>query len=177
MSIYVCSAISNCPGILSLNFYPEIGDVLPGQLRIAEHTDIDMFTIVAQDSSIGGLEILIRDKDAQSWIPVPLVEDALIVNIGDCVSYWTNNYWRSTRHKVALPPSLVCGHESRRHSLAFFITPNFNAPIDVIVPGENVDEPTTLLAASTTFSNWRKARISQAMRALKQKPVSGELNG
>ena len=53
------------------------------------------------------------------------------MNLGDMMAQWTNDRWRSTRHRVAVPDTERAGTE-RRQSLAFFHQPNWGAEIAVL---------------------------------------------
>ncbi len=123
--------------ILSLNRYPFVAHPKRNQIRIAPHTDLDLFTIVAQDAEAGGLEIL--SPLTQNWLSVPPLPDALVVNVGDALTFWTNGKWRSTMHRVVLPPPQLHTPALRpRHSLAFFVGANYDAPIECL-PGCSED--------------------------------------
>jgi len=65
-------------------------------IRVSEHTDVSLFTIVYQSSQ--GLEIY--DFDSHQYIPVNYIEDSMIVNIGDCLQYWSNGLFKSCKHRV-----------------------------------------------------------------------------
>lgn len=94
------------------------------QMRIAPHTDVSLFTIVAEDrpgarptsgeeeapqgeggtgtapaavGETGGLEVCIGG----AWVAAPPLRGAVVINIGDCLSDWTGGRLRSTVHRVA----------------------------------------------------------------------------
>ncbi len=100
----------------------------PGQMRAGAHTDYGSLTIVRQEEAPGGLEVFTKDGD---WIPVPVVPDALVVNIGDLMAQWTNDQWTSTRHRVRTPRPDAAG-DTRRMSLVFFHQPNYDAMIECL---------------------------------------------
>jgi isopenicillin N synthase-like dioxygenase len=54
------------------------------------------------------------------------VADRFVINIGDLMQRWTNDTWRSTLHRVVVPPGAGGG---RRMSLAFFHQPDWAADI------------------------------------------------
>jgi isopenicillin N synthase-like dioxygenase len=88
-----------------------------------------------QDDAPGGLEVLSHDG---SWIPASPVDGAYVVNIGDALERWTNGRWRSTLHRVALPPANAMG-STERQSLAFFHNANWDAVIDCLEPCRPAD--------------------------------------
>ncbi len=106
--------------------YPPLTDApVPGQLRAGAHTDYGTLTILLPGEGSGGLEIL---TPAGSWVRVRPVPGAFVVNIGDLMARWTDDRWRSTLHRVALPTDDVASTE-RRLSLAFFHQPDWDAEI------------------------------------------------
>jgi isopenicillin N synthase-like dioxygenase len=112
---------------LGANYYPaQLVPPAPGQLRKGPHTDWGSLTILAQDTS-GGLEVL---GDGDRWHPVPIVDGAFVVNIGDLMAIWTNDRWVSTMHRVVNPSRARSGAD--RLSLAYFHQPNHDALIECI---------------------------------------------
>lgn len=58
--------------------------------RLGAHTDFDSFTLLWQDEN-AGLEVKIRDLEGKGeWKSVEYVEGALVMNIGDVLSRWSN---------------------------------------------------------------------------------------
>jgi isopenicillin N synthase-like dioxygenase len=152
--------------ILSANRYPPVADVKSvqkGQLRLAQHTDVDIFTIVCPDYNDSSECLEIQTKDG-SWAPVPLVPDTFVVNLGDCFKFWTNEVWMSTSHRVIIPPH---GFESSRLSIAYFVGANIDASLDCI-SSCCIGSTCQLCERPKTYVEWRKARIQQAMTQLKK---------
>lgn len=118
-----------------LSYPPQVDAPLPNQLRAGAHSDYGSLTIVRPDDK--GLQV--RNK-AGDWVDVPLVENALVVNIGDLMMQWTNDQWISTMHRVQNPPA-VAAATNRRQSLVFFHQPNYDALIECLptclAPGES----------------------------------------
>jgi len=73
-----------------------------------------------------GLQI----KKENSWIDVPVLEDCLIINIGDLMELWTAGRWVSTLHRVIARPN-----QPPRKSLAYFHQPNWDSIIKPINSG------------------------------------------
>jgi isopenicillin N synthase-like dioxygenase len=122
---------------LRLLRYPDLSGTPtePGQLRAGAHSDYGTLTLLRQDDAPGGLEVLGADD---RWIGVPAVKGAYVVNIGDALERWTNGRWRSTLHRVALPPANAMG-STERQSLAFFHNANWDAVIDCLEPCRPAD--------------------------------------
>ncbi|CAN1151768.1 1-aminocyclopropane-1-carboxylate oxidase homolog 1 [Linum perenne] len=59
------------------------------------HADVCLLTIILQDQ-IGGLQVLHRG----SWIDVPFVPGAMVVNIGDMLQLISNDRFTSALHRV-----------------------------------------------------------------------------
>jgi len=67
------------------------------QMRIGEHSDYGTITLLWQINDVPGLEV--QDLGGV-WHPVPYQEDGVVVNIGDLLQRWTNDYFVSTKHRV-----------------------------------------------------------------------------
>ena len=137
-------AVDRHPSALRALNYPHVA-VPPaaGQLRAGAHTDYGTITVLRQDDAPGGLEVLGPDG---SWIPVPSLPGAFVVNLGDLLQHWTGGRWRSTLHRVVVPhPRTAAAQDTRRQSMAFFHNANWDAVIDVLPtcrrPGVPVPPP------------------------------------
>ena len=111
----------------ALNYPPQEATANPGQPRAGAHSDYGSVTILKPDPHVGGLEVC---PPGGRWIAAPVVEDALIVNIGDLMARWTNDRWVSTLHRVADPVS--DGPVPGRRSIAYFMNPDYDAMIATI---------------------------------------------
>ncbi|EOO03693.1 putative 2og-fe oxygenase protein [Phaeoacremonium minimum UCRPA7] len=72
-------------------------------------------TLLLQDDS-GGLEVL--NHNTGEWIPVDPNPDAYVVNIGDMLSMWTKNIYKSNVHRV------INKSTKDRYSMPFFFDGN-----------------------------------------------------
>ena len=119
---------------LRLLHYPAPrGALEPGQLRCGEHTDLGLTTILRNAAAAGGLEVCTREGE---WIAAPAIDGTFVVNIGDLMMRWINDRWRSTPHRVAVPPAEARAG-SRRLSIGFFVVPNYDAEVVCMpAPGE-----------------------------------------
>jgi isopenicillin N synthase-like dioxygenase len=194
---YFVHRMARHTSILGLNFFPEpcpAGEALEREgadtlhLRIAEHTDVSMLTLIAHGGCSRGLEVYVGGE----WIEVIPVEGTLVVNIGDCLQDWTHNILRSSVHRVS-----YCGFSSagcsededrkmsqERISCAFFATPEHDTeirPSEVMTAAESVGLTPQLqnhaeglnnfqiysdLCDGLTYSKWRQRRIKNAIKAL-----------
>lgn len=154
--------VDRAPGALRALDYPDLGDrePEPGQLRAGAHTDYGTLTVLRQDDAPGGLEVL--DPRTDSWVSVPADPDAFVVNLGDLMQRWTGDRWRSTLHRVVVPPSPTgSDHRStRRQSMAFFHNANVDARIEVIptcVPDGEAPRHEPVIAGPHLMSKFRRA--------------------
>jgi isopenicillin N synthase-like dioxygenase len=99
-----------------------------GQLRYGAHHDYAGLTILHQDDAPGGLQVW--DKSGV-WRDVPHQAGAFIINVGDLLSRWTNDRWRSTLHRVVNPPRDARG-STQRLSVVFFTGPDRASEIGVL---------------------------------------------
>ena len=121
--------------ILRVLNYPEHRGVpAEGQLRAGEHSDYDNLTICLIEDKPGGLQA--RGPDG-AWVGVPAVAGSFVVNIGDLMMRWTNDRWRSTRHRVVNPPRATGG----RLSFCYFVEPNRDAVIECLPTCHGPERP------------------------------------
>jgi isopenicillin N synthase-like dioxygenase len=104
----------------------------PGQIRASAHADYGTLTILRQDDSPGGLQVLNKDGSWQDVVTRGM--DAYIINIGDLMQRWTDDKWKSTIHRV-VNPVLQPGQPNRRQSMAFFHNLNKDAEVSSIGGG------------------------------------------
>jgi isopenicillin N synthase-like dioxygenase len=89
------------------------------QLGCGAHTDYGCLTLLDWDGT-PGLQLLRTDDQ---WMDVVVPDGAIIVNLGDMLQRWTNDLYRSTRHRV-IPPT-----ERPRYSVPVFISPRWDTVI------------------------------------------------
>lgn len=140
---------------------------LDGELTgMGEHTDFGIVTVLWADQ-VKGLQVLGGDGSGSlEWNDVSPADGALLVNLGDLTSRWTNERWLSTLHRVK--PPIVNGTIQRRRSAAFFHDGNADAVIDTIEscvgPGqENLYAPLTVSEhIAAKLSGSRAGRLNSA---------------
>jgi len=125
--------------------YPEVEVApSPGQLRAGAHSDYGSLTILLPQAGSRGLQI---ERPDGSWLDVPPVPGAFVINIGDLMARWTNDRWVSTVHRVVNPTNPEEA-KARRQSFAYFHQPNWFAEIECLdvclAPGESPKYPPVL---------------------------------
>jgi isopenicillin N synthase-like dioxygenase len=122
--------------------YPPIIDEDTPSVRAGAHEDINVLTLLV-GSREPGLEVLAKDG---TWVPVTIIEGAIICNVGDMLQRLTNHVLPSTTHRVVNPPAPF--NEKSRYSIPFFL--HFNpdvmiTPLESCISDENPqrDEPIT----------------------------------
>jgi isopenicillin N synthase-like dioxygenase len=123
--------------------YPPIVDEGTPSVRAGAHEDINVITLLV-GSREPGLEVL--SKSGQ-WIPVSIIEGAIICNVGDMLQRLTNGVLPSTTHRVVNPPAPY-SHKSR-YSIPFFLHFNPDVVIDALdscVTAENPKRESAITA-------------------------------
>ncbi len=107
----------------------------PGQIRAGAHSDYGTLTLLFQDD-VGGLEVLTKRGD---WMSAPCVPGTILINTGDLTERWSNDVFRSTKHRVGLPHPDKAGRD--RYSIAFFCQPDADADIVCFPSCQSDDNP------------------------------------
>ncbi|KAI9275815.1 hypothetical protein BDA99DRAFT_532764 [Phascolomyces articulosus] len=106
--------------------YPRGGEsTYKEPVRAGAHSDFGTVTLLFQ-KDISGLEI---QANRTEWISAPIIEDAILVNVGDLLQQWSNGLLLSTKHRVVFKPE----HEDNdRYSIACFAQPKRSTPLNPI---------------------------------------------
>ena len=116
------------------------------QMRIGEHSDYGTITLLWQINDVPGLEV--QDLDG-IWHPVPYADDGVVCNIGDLLQRWTNDYFKSTKHRV------VNSHiDQERWSMPHFVDPKPGTIVENLTKEPAKYEPIESLA----YLKWRLAQ-------------------
>lgn len=127
---------------LRLLHYPPLSTApKPGQIRAGAHSDYGTLTLLFQDE-VGGLEVLSTEGE---WIAAPAIPGAVLINTGDLTQRWSNDVFRSTKHRVALPQ----GNQGDRYSIAFFCQPDADAEIVCLPTCQSTDNPPKYLPVTS----------------------------
>lgn len=100
---------------LRMTKYPSIKKYETDEFGIAPHVDSTFITLLAQDKE----GLIIFNEQRKCWIAAPVVKDAFIVNTGELLRQWTNDYFISVKH-FANNNRL----DTTRYSIPFFFNAN-----------------------------------------------------
>ena len=164
------SCVNYHTSILSANFYAVLESAVEEQfIRIAEHTDVSLFTIVAESSFTSSLALEFWNEDQRKWEKINFPPQSFVVNIGDCFQYWSDGLLNSAKHRVAQYPRprddkecAIFDDDNHRISLAFFFSPNYDTTL-LWHDAENAIQKIT----PKSYSSWRRDKIRSAIRAVK----------
>ena len=126
---YFDNKVKNGNSILRpIHYFPiDDPDSIPdGAVRAAEHTDINLITLL-MGASAEGLQVLRNDG---VWIPITALPEQIVVNVGDMLSRLTNNRLKSTIHRVVNPPRDLM--HIPRYSIPFFTHPKSNMDLSCL---------------------------------------------
>ncbi|XP_047323379.1 feruloyl CoA ortho-hydroxylase F6H1-3-like [Impatiens glandulifera] len=112
---------------INMNYYPKCPNP-ELTIGVGRHSDVSTLTILLQDQ-VGGLYV--RKLETDSWIHVPPIEGAIVINIGDALQIMSNGRYKSVEHRVA------ANGNHNRISVPIFVNPR---PNDVIGPLREVIE-------------------------------------
>jgi isopenicillin N synthase-like dioxygenase len=144
------------PSQLRLLHYPfdATAEDRPG---IGSHTDYECFTLLFATAS--GLQII--DKQGR-WIDVSLVENTMILNIGDMMEILSNGRYVATRHRVKTV-------KEERYSFALFHACDYDYVVQPVVRGD-APRYTPIKGGEHLFN-----QTAQTFAYLKRRIASGEL--
>ncbi|CAG9986496.1 unnamed protein product [Clonostachys byssicola] len=98
---------------------------------IGAHTDFGGITMLMQDT-VDGLQVW--DQKSSTWIDVAPTEGALVINLGNLMSRWTNEKYKSNVHRV------INKSGKERYSIPIFVSGQPDYMIDCIPTCKNADE-------------------------------------
>lgn len=97
---YFDEKIQDGNSILRSIHYPPIAHEPASAIRAEQHEDINLITLLV-GASAGGLQLLTSENE---WLDILPEDGEIVINVGDMLQRLTNNYLKSTTHRVVNPP-------------------------------------------------------------------------
>jgi len=145
--------IHNGNSILRAIFYPPINQEPASAIRAEQHEDINLITLLV-GASAGGLQVLTKDNE---WLEVVPEQDEIVINVGDMLQRLTNNYLKSTTHRVVNPPREEW--HNPRLSIPFFLHPRSDMDLTCLSSCVSVEQP--LAYAPITAGEYLNERLRE----------------
>lgn len=153
---YFDAHLKHAPSQLRLIHYP-FNLNAEDQFGIGAHTDYECFTLLFPTAE--GLQVL--DKQGE-WIDIPLIENTMVMNIGDMMEILSNGRYLATKHRVKRV-------KQERYSFPLFFSCDYDYIIQPIIKNEVPHYP-PMKGGEHLFN-----QTAQTFRYLKQRIASGEL--
>jgi isopenicillin N synthase-like dioxygenase len=150
---YFDEKIHNGNSILRAIHYPPITQEPASAIRAESHEDINLITLLV-GASAGGLQLLNMEGE---WLPIVPEQDEIVINVGDMLQRLTNNYLKSTTHRVVNPPREEWGLP--RLSIPFFLHPR--SEMDLSCLQDCVTEDRPLAYAPITAGEYLDERLRE----------------
>ncbi|CAG8631153.1 15108_t:CDS:2 [Acaulospora morrowiae] len=123
---------------LRIIHYPTVEKIAEKDIRAGMHSDYGSLTVLFQ-KDIGGLEVL--PPNSTEWIPAPVIPDCVLINIGDCLEFWTRGLYKSIKHRVVFNENNM---NFDRYSIAYFFHAGRDVSLDPIpskfVPNDGIEK-------------------------------------
>lgn len=132
---YFSRYIAQGNSILRSIYYPPITTEPASAIRAEQHEDINLITLLV-GASAGGLELL---NSENKWVPIMPEADEIVINVGDMLQRLTNDYLKSTTHRVVNPPREEW--HLPRLSIPFFLHPVSSMRLDCLPACVTADNP------------------------------------
>ncbi|MEY2905307.1 MAG: hypothetical protein RJA52_1323 [Bacteroidota bacterium] len=139
--------------ILRAIHYPPIIEEPESSIRAEQHEDINLITLLV-GASAGGLEVLNHQGE---WLPVVPESNEIVINVGDMLQRLTNNYLKSTTHRVVNPPRTEW--HLPRLSIPFFLHPK--PTMDLTCLPECIDDNNPIAYPSITAGEYLWERLRE----------------
>lgn len=142
---------------LRLIHYPYNPEVKDAE-GIGAHTDYECFTLLLPTAP--GLQVLNKQGE---WMDIPLIENTLVMNIGDMMEILSNGKYLATKHRVKKV-------SEERYSFPLFCACNYDT---IIEPVHSTDAPNyqPLIGGEHLFN-----QTAQTFNYLKKRIASGDLS-
>lgn len=148
--------LTEAPSQLRLIHYPYNPDIQDAE-GIGAHTDYECFTLLLPTAA--GLQVL--NKQGQ-WIDIPLIENTLVMNIGDMMEILSNGKYLATKHRVKKV-------SEERYSFPLFCACNYDTIIEPVIKTQS-PKYNAIIGGEHLFN-----QTAQTFAYLKKRIATGEL--
>lgn len=124
---------------------------------IGAHTDYECFTLLLPTAP--GLQVLNKQSE---WMDVPLLENTLIMNVGDMMEILSNGQYLATKHRVKKV-------QEERYSFPLFFACNYDHVIAPVFKNE-APQYQPIIGGEHLFN-----QTAQTFKYLKERIASGDL--
>ena len=128
---YFDAPFRDCQYKLRATHYPPQEVSADDEFGIAPHTDTSFLTFLAPND-VPGLSIRARSG---KWIDAPAIPGAYVVNGGQMLQRWTNDFFLATPHRA------INRSGGERYALAFFCDSNIDWPVASVPTTVGPDKP------------------------------------
>lgn len=150
---YFDEKIKDGNSILRSIHYPPITQEPASAIRAEQHEDINLITLLV-GASAGGLQLLTSDNE---WLDILPEDGEIVINVGDMLQRLTNNYLKSTTHRVVNPPRDQW--HVPRLSIPFFLHPK--SAMDLSCLPSTITEDRPLAYAPITAGEYLDERLRE----------------
>lgn len=153
---YFDEHLTLAPSQLRLIHYP-YNPSAQDSLGIGSHTDYEFFTLLLPTAP--GLQVLSKNGE---WVDVPLIDNTLVMNIGDMMQVISNGRYIATKHRVKKV-------QEERYAFPFFFSCNYDFMVKPLVDTEDPKYP-AIKCGEHLFK-----QTAQSFNYLKKRLKTGEL--
>jgi isopenicillin N synthase-like dioxygenase len=150
---YFDDKIKDGNSILRSIHYPPITSEPKSAIRSEQHEDINLITLLV-GASAGGLQLLTSEN---KWLEIMPEEGEIVINVGDMLQRLTNNYLKSTTHRVVNPPKEQW--HVPRLSIPFFLHPK--SIVDLTCLASTVTDESPLVYEPITAGAYLDERLRE----------------
>ncbi|KAF9450667.1 Clavaminate synthase-like protein [Macrolepiota fuliginosa MF-IS2] len=157
---------------------PEEDEQKSQNVWLKGHTDFVSLTLLFSQP-VSALQIMTKDG---KWKWVKHIDNAIVVNIGDAIEFFSGGYYQSTIHRVRQPPDDQRNHP--RVGVIYFITPHDDVELEPVMESPLVQRADLgklrfVGGEVPTMEKYRKSRVMnygglQALRPGLQEGVEVE---
>jgi isopenicillin N synthase-like dioxygenase len=149
-------AFHNDVSYLAVLNYPNVPGGQAGEIRNGEHSDSGALAMLHQRGNYEGLNVRLRSGER---VTMPIIDEALVVNVGDLMARWTNDTWLATPHWVA-----GGGPGEARSTVVTHFLPSVET---VIEPLESCMRDTESQYAPVRMYDWNDLYFAKKSRVLR----------